>query len=351
MAVGFGDVLYLLPGKFHACRLEPQAAEEREKRARDDEADASGGAAQSGGGGHTAQRQDDDGQKSTAPLPKRLHAAASGASSKCTRPSPEEAGGASSRPGHDPGSPPFSLAQLQVLLVRTRIRKASHPSVNGPDQYGAQSGRWGPPKGHVQRTDVSELAAAAREFHEETGLSVPSAVLEAAMELGLGLCNAKPPKTLKMFALEAWAGLSDESGDGVSLAPKQDEVDLMEWWPVVRAIAPPWQAGMAVQRAATGDRPLIGIHPPKARFVKELVRYLVQQGVCAPAEDVATWEPERSGVTGPRTPRTTRVGCWCTDSWPMTSNSRCFAPSKRASFLQRAGVTSQRDRPDLVSRS
>ena len=47
---------------------------------------------------------------------------------------------------------------------------------------------------------------------------------------------------MQVFAVEAWPGLVEESRGGRSRACGQQEVDLMEWWPAERAIAPPWAA-------------------------------------------------------------------------------------------------------------
>ena len=196
---------------------------------------------------------------------------------------------------------PFSLSHLQVLVVRTTIR--NRPEMNGPDQYGSGSSRWGPPKGHPNPGE-SYLSAAVREFAEETGLPVPQAALGSAVDLGVGQCNSSGPKTLQLFALEAWDGLSERmatSGGRTLSRQSPPEVDLMEWWPAERAIAPPWQSGMAVQRSA-GERPMIGIHPPKARFVKELAQILVQSGAAchdSAHPDSGRWVPAASAVTSP----------------------------------------------------
>ena len=210
---------------------------------------------------------------------------------KRSRPSAEALQGDASRQ-----RPPFRVAQMEVLLVRTHIR--NRPNSNGPDDYGQQSSRWGPPKGHMEPSDVSVLSAAIREFQEETGLPVPRTTRETAIDLGVGLCNSSGPKTLQMFAVQAWPGLAEASGGGLSLAPDHEselEVDLMEWWPAARAIAPPWRSGTTVRRERD---PTIGIHPPKARFVQALAQHLIGQSVCGPlsADDAARWWPAKSFV-------------------------------------------------------
>jgi len=120
-------------------------------------------------------------------------------------------------------------------------------------------------------------------------LGVPPASLEGCVDLGVGMCNSSGAKTLRAFAAEAWEGLAEASGGGRSLARTRpgepQEVDLMEWWPAARAVAPPWRKGDAVQRCSGGARPRIGIHPPKSRFVKLLARRLLQQGRAAADAD------------------------------------------------------------------
>ncbi|MBC8076347.1 MAG: NUDIX domain-containing protein [Chloroflexales bacterium] len=87
-------------------------------------------------------------------------------------------------------------------------------------------GRWGLPKGHVQRGETAE-AAAEREVAEETGLSGKVQRHLATIEYWFRAGPTRIHKYVDMFLLRYEAG---------ELAPQIAEVDDAQWFTLDRAL-------------------------------------------------------------------------------------------------------------------
>ena len=139
-----------------------------------------------------------------------------------------------------------------ILLFRTRNALAEvflvHPG--GPFWAGKDLGTWSVPKGIVG-AEEDELAAAKREFLEETGFDIS----ETADAQDLGRFRQSSAKTLHVWAIE---------GDCKPDAVKSNSVEI-EWPPKsgVRRQFPEIDRGEwfdhveAVQRITRGQRPVL----------------------------------------------------------------------------------------------
>lgn len=87
-------------------------------------------------------------------------------------------------------------------------------------------GRWGLPKGHVQRGETAE-AAAEREVAEETGLSGKVQRHLATIEYWFRAGSTRIHKYVDMFLLRYEAG---------ELAPQIAEVDDAQWFTLEHAL-------------------------------------------------------------------------------------------------------------------
>jgi 8-oxo-dGTP pyrophosphatase MutT (NUDIX family) len=88
-------------------------------------------------------------------------------------------------------------------------------------------GRWGLPKGHVQRGETAE-AAAEREIAEETGLSGKVQRHLATIEYWFRAGPTRVHKYVDMFLLRY---------EGGELVPQIAEVDDARWFPLDQALA------------------------------------------------------------------------------------------------------------------
>ena len=90
----------------------------------------------------------------------------------------------------------------------------------------SQQGRWGLPKGHVQRGETAE-AAATREIAEETGLAGEIVCHLATIEYWFRTASARIHKYVDLFLLRYVSG---------ELKPQAAEVDDAQWFPIEEAL-------------------------------------------------------------------------------------------------------------------
>lgn len=87
-------------------------------------------------------------------------------------------------------------------------------------------GRWGLPKGHVQRGETAE-AAALREVAEETGLAGEIVRHLATIEYWFRANSARVHKYVDLFLMRYTAG---------EPTPQIGEVDDVQWFPLEEAV-------------------------------------------------------------------------------------------------------------------
>lgn len=112
----------------------------------------------------------------------------------------------------------YSAGGVIYRIVANQIEVALIATDNG--------GRWGLPKGHVQRGETAE-AAAAREVAEETGLEGAVVRHLATIEYWFRAGTARIHKYVDLFLLRYTTG---------EPVPQVGEVDDARWFPLAEAM-------------------------------------------------------------------------------------------------------------------
>jgi predicted NUDIX family NTP pyrophosphohydrolase len=132
---------------------------------------------------------------------------------------------------------PRSSAGLLLYRVRERAPEVMLVHMGGPFWRGKDAGAWSIPKGEYSEPE-DPLAAARREFAEETGLPVP-----AGAPIDLGVARQRGGKLVRAWALESDLDVSEirsntfelEWPPGSGSVQSFPEVDRAGWFDLASA--------------------------------------------------------------------------------------------------------------------